>query len=298
MFKFINNEINESRLFRSNSALKRYNAYEIKNVSFIYFLALTAMKESFDSAPWTQDYIKRTFRRGPNFSTVNRSDTDLYWTLYIIENEKSDMLDDKQKEQNELELNKIDINKQLMLQWARHNARGRGTIEQDRRFLMNLEKTLHIDNSDYRSMRRLISNWNMLTDEQRKIVCTRLLFAMRRHLRMSEIYPQFEKFVKNSNYLIKDADDPEKPGSNVMSNVLKGVAVGAGIAGLGTAMSIRKASDDIKSFRERLRSYFKENVTEMTTSASVATMVLPIGSEIQKRPNQYRVKRGSRKRKK
>lgn len=291
-------EIKESRLFRSDNILKKYNAYEIKNIAFLYFLALTAMKESFDSAPWAQEYLFKTFRRGKNFNNVNRSDTDLYWALYIIDNKAHDKINPKYKEENKTELEKLSINTNLMILWARDNIKGKGTASLDRRFLMTLEKGLRIDVADYQSIRRLVSNWNMLSDGQRKVVCTRLLFAMRKHMRLSEIYPHFYDFVKNNKYLIKDVDDPEKSDSSKMSDVMRNLAVGAGIAGVGGLMSIKSGVDDVRAFRERLKGYFKESIQETTSAGSVAAVVMPLGGEIQKRPNDYYAKRGNRKKKK
>jgi hypothetical protein len=283
---FINNELRESRLFRSSHALSKRTAEDIKNITYLYFLALAIMKDEFETAPWTQEYLAKSFRYGKNFTTSRRSDTDLYWCIHVIDNQKHELLDKKFSEENQVELERIFIPKQFMIHWVKRSIKGTSNENDTRRFLMSLEQALKISTSDYISMRRLIVSWPKLNNSQRAVVCTRLRYALNRYARISELYPEFDSFVKSKKYIIKGAVDPESPKSSELSMKEILAAAGLGIAAglIGSILSIKSTLHDDESYRQRLKSYFKEN----TTSSSIAGVVMPLGSTI---------KRGDRKKK-
>jgi hypothetical protein len=283
---FINNELRESRLFRSSHALSKRTAEDIKNITYLYFLALAIMKDEFETAPWTQEYLAKSFRYGKNFTTSRRSDTDLYWCIHVIDNQKHELLDKKFSEENQVELERIFIPKQFMIHWVKRSIKGTSNENDTRRFLMSLEQALKISTSDYISMRRLIVSWPKLNNSQRAVVCTRLRYALNRYARISELYPEFDSFVKSKKYIIKGAVDPESPKSSELSMKEILAAAGLGIAAglIGSILSIKSTLHDDESYRQRLKSYFKEN----TTSSSIAGVAMPLGSTI---------KRGDRKKK-
>jgi hypothetical protein len=284
---FIATELHESRLFRSDSAIKTRTAEDIKNIVFLYFVTLSIMKEEFTTAPWAQDYLTDTFKYGKAFSTVRRSDTDLYWGIYLIKNKMVDKLSPKYAAQNEVQMERISLPMNIIIPWVKNSIRGMSTSRETFRLLKTLEQSLQITESDYRTLLAAATHWHKINDAQRAIVCTRLLQALRKYARMSEIYPEFEDFAKNKKYIIQDATDPEQPlqKASAMKTILGRALIGAGVGyALGTLLTRPK-----DQYRTRIREEF-ETLNE-TTSASIATTVIPLGAVNRRQYTKY----GSRK---
>jgi hypothetical protein len=284
---FIATELHESRLFRSDTAIKSRNAEDIKNIVFLYFVTLSIMKEEFMTAPWAQNYLTDTFKYGKSFSNVRRSDTDLYWGIYLIQNKMSEKLSPKYKEQNEVQMERISLPMNIIVPWVKNSIRGMSTSRETFRLLKTLEMSLQITEPDYRTLLAAATHWHKINDAQRAIVCTRLLQALRKYARMSEIYPEFEDFAKNKKYIIKDATDPEQPlqKASAMKTILGRALIGAGV-GYALAKVMTRPSDQ---YRTRIKEEF--GTLNETTSAAIATTVIPLGTI---KRQQY-TKSGSRK---
>lgn len=288
---FISTELRESRLFRSDTSIKSRTAEDIKNIVFLYFVTLSIMKEEFITAPWAQDYLTDTFKYGAMFKNVRRSDTDLYWGLYLIKNKMSSSLSPKYAIQNEVEMERLTLPINIMISWIKNSVRGMSTPKETFRLLKTLESNLNITEPDYRTLLAGATHWYRLTDAQRAIICTRLLQALRKHARMSEIYPEFEDFVIKKKYLIKDMDDPEQPlnkykKTNALKSIFGRMVVGAGI-GYALGKLVFGGKDQ---YRTRIKEEM-EALNETTTSAAIATTVIPLGTI---KRSQY-AKSGSRK---
>jgi hypothetical protein len=283
---FISSELHESRLFRSDAALKTRTAEDIKNIVFLYFVTLSIMKEEFLTAPWAQDYLTNTFKYGKEFKTVRRSDNDLYWGIYVINNKLVDKLSPKYVSQNEVQMERLNLPMNIIIPWVKNSIRGMSTSRETFRVLKTLEQSLQITESDYRTLLAAATHWHKINDAQRSIVCTRLLQALRKYARMSEIYPEFEQFAKKKLYIIQDAVDIEQPvhKTSAVKTILGRALIGAGV-GYALGKMLTRSSDQ---YRTRIKEEF-ETIVE-TTSAAIATTVLPLG-EIKRR--QY-AKSGSR----
>lgn len=300
---FLNNEIRESRLFRSNTAVSLRTAEDIKNITFLYLMALCIMKGEFLTAPWVIEYLENTYKYGTTFTSMRRSGNDLYWSLFIIFQKKYDLLNPKFEEANKLELSRSTINQQMLTLWVRKVIKGKALDDDDRRFFLSLEKTLNINIADYKSLRRLISNWDNLNNDQRSIVCTRLYFAMNKFMRMSEIFPIFEEFVKKKQYMLYDVADPENPINKAATskNALNTAgAVALGVGG-GLVLSAIMINNNIKrgqTLRDKIKAHFEQVQEDATSSASIASVAAPmLHGDIIKRPSIFYAKRGNRKKK-
>lgn len=275
MMDFINTELRESVLFRTDTAISRRTAEDIKNICFLSFLTLSILSQEFSTAPWAQDYLGKTFRYGTNFATVRRTDTDLYWALHILETKAAKKLDPKEADENVTELDRITLPKPMLKAWATKAIKGSVTDGDTGRFLLRIETDLRITNSDYKSLRRLISNWSNLSDNQRSVACTRLGYALRKHMRLSELYPEFDKFTKEKKYLLKDTIDPENPKSTTVNKDLEALALGTITGLVGTALMIGHGMSKDADLRSQFRSYYK-NLSEDTTSGNIASIAMPM----------------------
>lgn len=297
--KFIQ-ELRETRLFRSDSMIALKTAEDLKNITFLYFLTLCILKEEFTTAPWAQEYLARTFARGFNFETPIRSASDLYWCFYLINGKKFDMLNQKFLIQNEVEMKKLSLNQTYIRPWVLRSIKGTASEFDDRKLLYSLGDTLNINFGDYNNLKRLVPLWNSLGNPQRAIICTRLLYALRKYARLSDIYPVFDKFVNDRQYFIAKAVDPENPLNRKEENKNLIGSAGAVALGMGVGLavsinSMKSHKQDMKDMRQRIKAHF-ESLKE-TTSASIASTAMPMSADIIKRPSIFFAKRGNRKKK-
>ena len=61
-----------------------------------------------------------------------------------------------------------------------------------------------------KSVRRLVGDWDNLSQNQRALVVTRLVQWMRRKARLAEIMPALLKLQKRGNYIVDDSEDKKK----------------------------------------------------------------------------------------
>ncbi|SVB41911.1 uncharacterized protein METZ01_LOCUS194765, partial [marine metagenome] len=76
-------------------------------------------------------------------------------------------------------------------------------------FFLKIESALHITNSNYKSIRRLVTNLKDVTNIERERFATKLVFAVRAKLRSSDIIEKFEKFIADKNLELDKAVDNE-----------------------------------------------------------------------------------------
>jgi hypothetical protein len=114
--------------------------------------------------------------------------------------------------------------------------------------MYRLEGQMDIDVSNYKSLRRLITDWENLTTHQRELCVTRLLQYYRVRGKRSEFLPVLDVLARNKGYEITDAGNAELAavgagaiaGSRSSDSFLKSVAkVGAsGLAGYALGRAI------------------------------------------------------------
>ena len=287
------NDLFESRMFNSRNAMSRYTAEDVANMTFLNFLAIQVLKSDFDTADFATDYLYQTFRSG-DFSTLRNNATDLFWMLHVLESKDISML--KEHPGNEIEFKKINIDDMNVKIWVRSAIKGRTTESTDRRFLISLEKMLNIRIGDYRNVRLLASEWITLTDEQRQLVMTRLLFAFRKRMPRSELLPHLEQLAKHKKLEIVDAHNPEEENKETTkSDLIKKLVVGAAF-GAAVALPAMAAHNRYKEFKSKIdaipvhRHGIKENAAASISAGSIASVVQPMMIT-------SRVKRGDRKKK-
>jgi hypothetical protein len=234
--------LDENKLFKSRRP-HDYNAKDMAELAFLYIIALHIMRSEYETAPFAQQYARRTMIHG-NFDHNDLQNTDLYQFLHVLRDHHSDIGRElNNPEANDLFWHQLHFNsnsvKQLLTQMAKSSYDGTAA----KRLLLSLEQQFHITNSNYRSVRRLASEWSTghLDTEQKKLTVTRLLQALRAKARMGDIMQQLQHVANVNNYELTDACDAEtgkdcvtKPTAAVTKTggmtFIKGLAIAAGIA--------------------------------------------------------------------
>lgn len=272
MSKFdLSEQICESTLLSYRKYIKNYNARDVADLIFLYFLGLQILKSSFTTVPFAIDYAKHTIQDN-NFDRFKQSGTDLYiliHTLFGKDNETNlKLLKDQEASLTLLE--NIGFNVSDAKKWFSNIVSNRIDDNFDKRFLLKLETLLRIDTSDYRSIRRLVSDWSNLNLQQRQLATTRLIYALKTRANRSELLPTLNSLAKDENLFLSDTSNPEE---QKKASLLKYTALGAlATAGFGFYNLAKLANASIDK-------NVKENASAGATSAgAIASIPMPLAN--------------------
>lgn len=233
--------LEESSLLRSLSSASRYSARDMADLCMLYMIALHILRSEFATAPFARDYARKTVSYN-NWLTLRIHNTDLYQILNILMTKHQDWTDRlKNRTASDLFLEDLKIDDYVVKTFLHNIAKPGFNPDLSGRLLMRMERDLRIQVSNYRSMRRIASDWHEahVTQEAKSLVMTRLLQALRYKAFTGDVLPQLSKLAKQQKLEIKNACDPET-GKNCMvpahadtssarPSLLKQIAVGAGL---------------------------------------------------------------------
>lgn len=245
MFSFIKENCNESRMYR-NQNLSSMTLRDAVDNAFLSLLLLNIFNREFETAPFAQDYARRTMQFN-GFREPRVAGTDLYQSLHILTNPNSrnsqQLAGD---EQNAALRQRLFVKEKLLKDYLREMSRGTLTNSTARRLMYALESQMNIDITNYKSLRRLVTDWENLTTFQKKLAVTRLLQYFRTRARRSDLYPMLEEMSKKKDWEL-DADHNAEiaaigaagavAGSRAPKSTLGAVAKIAGHAAAGAALA-------------------------------------------------------------
>jgi hypothetical protein len=218
--------LNESKMFRTRQQLESSDIRSNLDFAFLNMLTLHTMYQDYKTAPIAQAYAKRTLQAGGGqFKNYKTNGTDLYQALHSISTGKH-MASDKAA----IQAGKIQLPELKIRQYLTQMAAGRDIIS-PQNFFMQLEKGLDIQNSNYRSVRRIVSNWKGSDTAQRGLASTRLLQYYRTNAIKSELYPTFQKMTRNNGLEIKNVRNAERGPNRLKRAAFRTVAGATAFAG-------------------------------------------------------------------
>ena len=220
-------DLTESKMYRSKGQLNRYTARQVCDHAFMDLIAIWILLNEADSKNEAQSYAEKTIGFG-RFNNFRQASTDLYLNIHVIAKKRTDLL---ASEDTNL-LDKVFINERHVIKYLREASSNKLTKSTVRMILQRLEFSLQIENSNYRSVRRLAQNWPSLQTSQKRMVVTRMLFFYRANARRAEMYEHLNTLARRHGFDDPKAKDPEKKG-------VIGRAV-AGAAAFGTGYAIGK----------------------------------------------------------
>jgi hypothetical protein len=207
-FSFIKENCNESKMFR-NSYLEQLTLRDAVDSVFLNMLTLLILHNEFETAPFAKDYAHRTAMYG-NFNDPRVSGTDLYQGIHIILNPTSpagELL--RAPEQNSVLAKELHATSKMFLDFLRGLSSGSLNRTTAIRIMYRLEGQLDIDVSNYKSLRRLITDWENITTYQRQLCVTRMLQYYRVRGRRSELFPVLQTVVQNKGWELTAAGNAE-----------------------------------------------------------------------------------------
>lgn len=211
--QLINQEICESRLYRTTASLSKLDGRDIANLVYLNTLATYLMLQDDREYEFAMEYAKKTAQYGSynNFKTVG---TDLYMLCYILNN----------IDNNEVTLrNQVPSTKflrTLRFDAARHTifirimSREPGKKHIANSFFLRLESQLKIKEPNYKQYRRDIANWGDLKESTKQRVLKMLIMDIRKIAMIGEVLPPLSSMVKNDKISESlESTDPHTDGT-------------------------------------------------------------------------------------
>jgi len=205
-FSFLK-DLHESRMTKDNGSSQRLTYTDCGERMYLMLLVFETMRNYPDFKGYVQRYAKKTI--GFDLYKFYRiMGTDLYNFIYFLVGD--DSAQDKLKDPDKAKLLKKNTKLPIAAinRYLRALAQGANPITPGK-MLMAIEGALNISNTDYKAIRRNIANFPRLTKAEKRLVSTRLIFAVRAKLRNSDIIEDFEKFAAVKDLEKASVVDPE-----------------------------------------------------------------------------------------
>ena len=200
-------DLHESRMTKDNGSSKKLTYTDCGERAYLTLLALETMRQYPDFKGYVQRYCKKTsgFELYKFYRIMG---TDLYNFIYFLVGD--DSAQDKLKDPGAAKRLKAKTILPVAAINRYINALAQGKEPtQTSQLLLKLEGALNITNSDYKAIRRNLVSYNKLTRADKRLLVTRLIFAVRAKLRSSDIIEDFEKFAQIKDLEKTNVTDPE-----------------------------------------------------------------------------------------
>jgi hypothetical protein len=182
-------DLHESRMTKDNGSSQRLTYTDCGERMYLILLALETMRQYPQFRLPVQTYCKKTagFELYKYYRVMG---TDLYNFVYFL------VGDDSAQRKLKDPPAAIELKKKTKLPVAAINryinelAQGKEPSLITKLFV-DIEGALNITNSDYKNVRRGLNDFRRLNLQERKLLVTRLTFAVRAKLRSSDIIDEF-----------------------------------------------------------------------------------------------------------
>ena len=216
--------VTESRLLPFLSSLNQIGLEDAENLVFLYLVSLQLLRLEPSSKQFAKHYAAQTIKYG-NFQMWHANATDLNDLLYFLVDHKKSSVDEYAVKKLLTNLKSDHFDQQQAAQQ-----------------LLKIENSLRIKTQNYRSIRRIVADWNSLHIDLdgKKLCVTRLLQALRSRAARGDIVHELDNLAHSHNWELKDVCDPETGAGCVATQVgqapekkklslLKQLAITAGI---------------------------------------------------------------------
>ena len=220
------NSLSESRLFRTKKMANDVNIDDAADLVFCHFLVLNIFNKDYDFAPLASDVASRTMVYR-NFDYFRTNGTDMYMALNRLMGKDNDIGDD---EKDDIAKERLSLHKADILRFLLHYSNNRTDTSFESRYLLRYQKNLNVQDGMLKSVRRLVGDWDNLSQNQRALVVTRLVQYMRRKARLAEIFPALLKLQKRGNYYNKDSNTAKDTIKKIWDKPI--VRAATGVAGM------------------------------------------------------------------
>jgi hypothetical protein len=223
------NTLCESKMFRTKQVVADLKVDDAAELAFVYFMILNVWNKDYEFAPLAKEYAQRTTMFS-NFNTFRTSATDLYISLNRLIGTDQTYSDEK----DEIAIKRIHIKHLDIKRYLAHIANSNNDPSFENTMLMKFQRDLNIQDSMLRSMRRLVADWDNISQSQRALVVTRLTQYIKLRAIRSDAYSPLLAFQSHKGYKVDDSNDTKKNvWDSPIATVAKGIAMVYGAKKLG-----------------------------------------------------------------
>jgi hypothetical protein len=159
--------VNEARVVRRQNDLQRYTFQDIQERVYLSFMILSLLKTNPDTESWARSYADQTMTYS-GFELVRSSANDLHNMLAVIDGREDIVKKLKNSGQAEALRQRNTLPTLAVKRYLRK-------LEDDYRFLTQLENNLKITNAEYQQLRRSVSDFDRLDKGSKRKVTNKLL---------------------------------------------------------------------------------------------------------------------------
>jgi hypothetical protein len=192
---------------KDNGNAKKLTYTDCGERLYLTLLALETMRQYPDFKAYVQRYAKKT-AGSEQYKMYRIMGTDLYNFTYFLVGDSGaqDKLKDPESAKRMRASTKLPTS--AINRYINAIAQGKTPVQVNNLF-QAIETALKISNSDYKLIRRNLMNFARLTKAEKRLISTRLIYAVRAKLRSSDIIEDFEKFAAIKNLEKASVIDPE-----------------------------------------------------------------------------------------
>ena len=177
--------VSEGKVIRRHSDLQRYSFPEVTERIYLSFLALTFLRSSEQGKAFTKMYADQTMAKG-TFDQVRIINNDLANMLAIVSGDPE--ITKKLKNKNQAQA--MRQRQPLPVMAVRRYLR---SFEDHYANLSLLERSLNIQDANYRNLRRAVANFKGLNSRNKKQVLDRLNQHLKAKLPNTDIQRKFKE---------------------------------------------------------------------------------------------------------
>lgn len=197
----------EARMLRDASNAKVLSYTDCCERVYLSLLILELMRQYPKYQKFAKEYTRRTSDKD-NYKIFRMHGTDLYNLIYFVIGDEDAIKKLKDSESAKKVRSKTTLPLMAVNRYLSQVANDQRPTSVSE-MLIKVETALHITNSDYKSIRRFVTNLKAANDKERSQQVTRLVFAARAKLRNSDLIDDFEKLVAERNLESSRVVDPE-----------------------------------------------------------------------------------------
>jgi len=189
--------LNENKLFRNKSDLRRIDHDTSRDLLFLNTLTLYALSQESKTADWAQTEASRAAAFN-NFDTFKLALNDIYNLAHIHFGETTygdvDII---------TQMKKSPVMQGMYIRFLRSIGQEKNLDASVLQVFLKLEKAIGVDNGVFKVLRRDVSNWNKTGDKEKKSILKRLYRYTRALSPRSEFLPQIKRHIGHIEGLSK-----------------------------------------------------------------------------------------------
>ena len=242
-FKLIDNEITEGRLLRTTNNFKKLTGRDVADLLYLNSLVIYIMAKDSKQSDFALGYARKTTQYG-NYTLFRTHATDMYLLSYIVNNPDSKQIKLKDSIFSKRFLNSCKFQPKEHSKFF-YKLATQGKVPLATTYFMSLEKQIKINDSRYKSWRRMAVDWEHLKYRSRQYIVAKIIQEFRRIAVTSELVSNLQTMTKYRSYDITDKYSRKPSTGRKVAGAVAG-AVAGGYAGKKIAKKLGKDSDKYK----------------------------------------------------